>query len=41
VTSTRMKKDAMQDLKWCNEMTQGTQNAIRQLNERNNLATIY
>ena len=31
----------MQDLKWCNEMMQGTQNAIRQLNERNNLAMIY
>ena len=41
VTSTRMKKDAMQKLKRCNEMMQGTQNAIRQLNERNNLATIY
>ena len=34
-------KDAMQKLKRCNEMMQGTQNAIRQLNERNNLATIY
>ena len=41
VTSTCMKKDAMQKLKRCNEMMQGTQNAIRQLKERNNLAMIY
>ena len=31
----------MQKLKWCNEMMQGTQDAIRQLKERNNLTTIY
>jgi len=31
----------MQKLKRCNEMMQGTQNAIRQLKERNDLATIY
>ena len=34
-------KDTMQMLKRCNEMMQGTQNAIRQLKERNDLATIY
>ena len=32
---------AMQKLKRCNEVMQGTQNAIWQLKERNDLETIY
>ena len=38
--STRIKY-AMQKLKRCKEMMQGTQDAKRQLKERNDLTTIY